>query len=564
MDGVMTVVGYNAALSVLARGGDWKSATQLLHEMETQSLDEHRREFFQTCNLRYDDTVRLKPILDTQLVTPVPDNVTYGTVMAACERAEKWQHVLRLAKIQEQLTSLGINKNGDRPMDGIALSSALHACQQLGLADEALHYLSLMKTLKSPSPSSSTSVEYKNEHQANGKTDKRRSPLQGPDSVAYNLVISAIARSIQADNNSLSSLDGMNSNSTSRWIDGVRLLQEMEEVTGTSPDVIAYSSTIACCAEAGEWKRAFSLLNEMQNEHKIQPNVMTYSTVISACANALSKTGESDRQEILEAAMQLLNKMKESKNSDNLPNIITYNSGIRACAEAHDLEGAFQLMDEAMGRGLTPTIISFGSLMTACERVGSVNDMNLVFELINQFNQNVLDSDQIKPNEIIYGAAISCCRKAGQPDRAVQLLKKMIKAGLSPNTVTFNTVMMSLTDSRDSDVDRALSVYKVMISQNCTPNRQTFNLLIRSLALSQRPADAETLLTSMIDTGFTPDVELYTTTVTAYERNREPIKALQLMESMRERGYDFYDIKVLNEAFKKAIKLVNVVGKRFS
>eukprot|EP00957_Ditylum_brightwellii_P016663 1252723-Ditylum_brightwellii.AAC.1 len=60
-----------------------------------------------------------------------------------------------------------------------------------------------------------------------------------------------------------------------------------------------------------------------------------------------------------------------------------------------------------------------------------------------------------------------------------------------------------------------------------------------------------------LEDGFVPDVDLYTVTVTAYERNGQPMKALRLMESMREDGYDFYEAKVLNEAFKKAVKLVN-------
>lgn len=60
--------------------------------------------------------------------------------------------------------------------------------------------------------------------------------------------------------------------------------------------------------------------------------------------------------------------------------------------------------------------------------------------------------------------------------------------------------------------------------------------------------------------GYTPDVHLYTATITGYEKNRQPLEAIRVMESMREDGYDFYEIDVLNNAFKKAIKLVNAVG----
>jgi pentatricopeptide repeat protein len=123
-----------------------------------------------------------------------------------------------------------------------------------------------------------------------------------------------------------------------------------------------------------------------------------------------------------------------------------------------------------------------------------------------------------------------------------------------------------LLEGKTPDIDKALSVFKVMGSPLCgsLPNRQSFNIIIRALASSGRPSEAEAFLTRMTTEGFTPDVDLFTLTVTSYERNREPIKALQLMESMRENGYDFYDIKVVNEAFKKAIKIVNVMGRGFT
>jgi pentatricopeptide repeat protein len=57
-----------------------------------------------------------------------------------------------------------------------------------------------------------------------------------------------------------------------------------------------------------------------------------------------------------------------------------------------------------------------------------------------------------------------------------------------------------------------------------------------------------------------PDVELYTITVSAYERMGQPLSALRLMESMREDGYDFYDVEVLNTILKRLVKLVNAVG----
>ncbi len=49
------------------------------------------------------------------------------------------------------------------------------------------------------------------------------------------------------------------------------------------------------------------------------------------------------------------------------PNIVTYNAAIQACAEGLNLDSAFKLLWQLREDGLAPTIITYGSLMTACE-----------------------------------------------------------------------------------------------------------------------------------------------------------------------------------------------------
>ena len=61
------------------------------------------------------------------IVVPKPDEVTFGTVLAACERSGEWETLLNVAKAA---TEYGVK------LDGMALTSALHSCQQLGLAGE--------------------------------------------------------------------------------------------------------------------------------------------------------------------------------------------------------------------------------------------------------------------------------------------------------------------------------------------------------------------------------------------------------------------------------------------
>jgi pentatricopeptide repeat domain-containing protein 1 len=361
--------------------------------------------------------------------------------------------------------------------------------------------------------------------------------------VAYRLAISACARG-------------------GAWQEGIQLLNEYNAMPGTTADVVAYTAAITGCEYAGEWKHAFYLLDRMRKEG-VEPNEVTMAAVIGTCATACAKLPrrlEPEMPEPQKKALQLLNVLKKDATLVN-PNIQVYNAAIRACAEGYDMKRAFQLLEEIEEAEIERTEITYGSLMTACERVGCVEGMSKVFRKLKE--------DEIVPNEIIYGAAISCLRKSRQSERALLLLRKMLKEGLSPNRATLHTVLVAQVEGRTkAETGRAVLIYKLMkskqMAKGCRPNRQTYTLLINFFASIMQPLTAEEFLRLMRDDGFKPDVDLFTATVASYERTRQPLKALRLMESMQEDGYDFYSVKVLNSAFSNAVKLVNQVGRTLS
>ena len=486
----------------------------------------------------------------------------------------------------------------------------------------------------------------------NGRHRKgAKQALRGPDGVAYRLAISACARAPggQRWQDGIRLLREMKDVALARKLAAEEISSSSSTaknstISGTdcAPDVMAYTAAIAGCSEAGEYIHAISLISEMRREG-IQPNVVTFSAVINACATASAKLARSRREDEesttgsstssggsrfmyesiaglesvrlpMNRALRLLEAMK-SPTSSVRPNIVTYNAAIRACAEGFNLDGAFDLLRQLKEDGMEPTIVTYGSLMTACERVGDIEAASRVFRMVkeegtkNKDNHVDVDSHSssdkngsqeqiIQVNEIIYGAAISCCRKAQQPERALFLLRKMMDEKLAPNTATFNTVIAALAENQGNNnnnnnnsrdivdattknnnnnnnsydstllLEKALAVYRVMKSKHAPPggqpNRKTYNILIRCLSSNLQPGYAESLLIDMRNDGFVPDVDLYTMTVRSYEKCGNPMKALGLMERMREMGYDFYKMKVLDDAFKSGVKILNRMGKGFS
>ena len=194
--GGMGVVGYNAVISTMAKAGRWKMAVQFLGEMilhsssspssttttttavlpppssnppspvrigeegtssssssrspPSPSLRRTNPNFGPMEIIR--DDISSAPLLlhqgsssppsddedgenirgdyrDDIIVTPRPDGVTFGTVLSACERSSQWNTALDVARAA---TEYGVG------LDGMALTSILHSCQQLGLAGECV------------------------------------------------------------------------------------------------------------------------------------------------------------------------------------------------------------------------------------------------------------------------------------------------------------------------------------------------------------------------------------------------------------------------------------------
>jgi hypothetical protein len=200
---------------------------------------------------------------------PSPDAVTYGTVLAACEKAQQWQVLLEQAQQMQQPSS---SSTSPIQLNGLAIMSCLHACAELGKASEALYYLQLLKDLQQqqqqPSPLNNKNVHHRHHHHhpTNNNVNKNdtvimgRTPLLGPDAVAYHVAISACARG-------------------GAWQDGIRLLEECRRSNASSAapaaaaaNVVAYTAAITGYEYAGQWQHTFALLDQMRRQDQVQPN----------------------------------------------------------------------------------------------------------------------------------------------------------------------------------------------------------------------------------------------------------------------------------------------------
>jgi pentatricopeptide repeat protein len=121
----------------------------------------------------------------------------------------------------------------------------------------------------------------------------------------------------------------------------------------------------------------------------------------------------------------------------------------------------------------------------------------------------------------------------------------MLTTGLKPNAATFHTIMSTLIER--NEIDKALEILKIMGSPRFSlqsPTTKSYRILIHGLAERKRPDEALALLEEMYRLNLRPEVQSYTAIVRSYERIGRPLKAIEVMESMRENGYEFYDVEV--------------------
>jgi pentatricopeptide repeat protein len=175
--------------------------------------------------------------------------------------------------------------------------------------------------------------------------------------------------------------------------------------------------------------------------------------------------------------------------------------------------------------------------MTECEQVGNVKAASNVFRMVKEEegNSNAKSSigggsgadggSEDQEHLRVYGAAISCCHKAREPEWALLLLRKIISKKLEPNMVTYNTVIAALSKGRpesktakdNSLWEKALAIYRVMklkhvpvgVSLNC----KMYNMLVCCLSANLQPRIAKLLLIDMHNAGFIPNVDLHIMTV---------------------------------------------------
>jgi len=235
------------------------------------------------------------------------------------------------------------------------------------------------------------------------------------------------------------------------------------------------------------------------------------------------------------------------------PDARLYNIAVGAAEKVgtpEALEFAFEIFDDRFSDPTAPSSSSSSSLSAATtasrQRNKPARDVVTYNSLISALT-NAGESDRafalfdemkrsgIRPDKYTYTSLIKACRDEGDVQ---EVLYDMRECGVDADTVTFNTMIKSLCESRKWT--QATRLVTEMESRGIAPDSMTYGYLMNAMLKADKPnaclALFESACANARTASLTENVYLYTTAITAAAVLEDHDRALELVSRMKANG----------------------------
>ncbi|XP_057951899.1 pentatricopeptide repeat-containing protein At2g03880, mitochondrial [Malania oleifera] len=312
---------------------------------------------------------------------------------------------------------------------------------------------------------------------------------------------------------------------------------------GIWADSITYSELIKCCLARGAIDEAklvhnhifsnghqpktfliniligmyvkFNLLDKARELFDQMPerNVVSWTTMISAFSNA----------QLNEEALRFLILMQRE---GVRPNMFTFSSVLRACNELPNLR---QLHCSIIKTGLDSDVFVRSALIDIYSKWGELKNALRVFD-------EMVTGDLVVWNSIIGGFA-----QNSDGDEALNLFKRMKRAGFPADQATLTSVLRACTSVALLELGRQVHVHVLKFNKDLILNNALLDMYCKCGSLM----DANTVFTRMAER----DVISWSTMIAGLAQNGYSQEALALFESMKSSGTKPNYITVLGVLF---------------
>lgn len=293
-------------------------------------------------------------------------------------------------------------------------SSVMHAFAMKGDSSSALRILAALEGLGGTVVDNKVVATWPN----TGVTG----PMQ-PDTVSYNIALSAAAASTDDASDLFTIFSGMT--------DG--------KSRGRRParDIVSYNTVIAYLDNAGRSEEAFEVFSAMK-QAGIKPDKFTYTSLVNSCSKPI------DMQELL----------YDMKEVGVKPDIVTYNTMIRTLCDRLQWYEAKKMITDMESSGIAPNAMTYSFLMTGLLKAEKYSACLSLFESACADSRTMA----LTENVYLYTTAISAAASLRNHEKAFHLVNRMKAAGVRPNIKTMSALMSACISSNMNSL--AVEVYK--------------------------------------------------------------------------------------------------------
>jgi pentatricopeptide repeat protein len=307
--------------------------------------------------------------------------------------------------------------------------------------------------------------------------------------------------------------------------------------------------------------RCEAVLQQMSSLYKqgymqCQPNVISFGTVLDCWAKSRMPEGP----ERAEAILRHMERLYMAGNDELKPNGITYNILMNAWARSGHPDAAsraqalfdelFKKYQSGSDRELKPDGTSFATLMSAWGRTKSEYGAAKAQKVFNDMVALYTAGDKdLQPTKIHYSALLDAWAKAGQPERAENILRKLEREAVNPDISCYNAVMNGWAKSRSPDAayraqalfDEAVRVYEAGDRNDMKPDVHSYGTLISAWGRSNskdKAVKAQSVFNNMMtryklgDKDLRPTAIEYTALIDAWIKAGIPEQADSILRNM--------------------------------
>merc|ERR1719410_3281436 len=274
-----------------------------------------------------------------------------------------------------------------------------------------------------------------------------------------------------------------------------------------------YGSMIKAFGQARNMEQVRSLWKDMI-ARGVEPSAVTLGCMVEA----LVVNGETDE------AWLLVQETWEKEHLRQLINTVTYSSLLKGFVNQPDK--MMELYKEMRARRVECNTITYNTILNCFAQCRSMRRVPQILEDMRTA------TPPTEPDMVTYSTLLKGFCASGDLDTALGLLEEMRKQGtFKADEMLYNTLLSGC--AREQRISDALRILSEMRDTGVAPSNYTLTMLVKLLGRCKRLGQVFSIVEELTtEFGIRLNIQVYTCMIQACFHNRQPAKALALLDRL--------------------------------